>query len=346
MSIEQHLSTPETTPVMPADLAAGFEAELNAEDGIETSTPQTQAQEPPEQEPDAPDIEAAEPDEESADSVTAETAPEIEQEDGPEADPEPPAIDAPSGMSEADKALFDALPPEQKSWLAKREAERQADYTRKTQAVAEDSKKVQAAQGELLKRLKSYDDILTTFTAPDLAPPDPALRDEDPMAYDDAMAAYLQAKHNQDIARSEQVRIRQEAQAALDNQQRAFWAEQAEELKRIAPDLADSSEKGQARRQAVYSYAVAQGFSKADMDKATAQEMAILDKARAWDAAMAAKSKAKPAPKPAPRAVQPGPARAANGRFRSNAQAVQNFAENPSRDGLAEAFLAELNSER
>ena len=48
----------------------------------------------------------------------------------------PKAVEAPANWSAADKAVFAALPAEAQALVARREAERDADYTRKTQAVA------------------------------------------------------------------------------------------------------------------------------------------------------------------------------------------------------------------
>ena len=52
-----------------------------------------------------------------------------------------PATEPPTGWSDEDKAWFKTLPPEKQVILAKRESERDADYTRKTQEVANERKK-------------------------------------------------------------------------------------------------------------------------------------------------------------------------------------------------------------
>jgi hypothetical protein len=57
----------------------------------------------------------------------------------PAAEPKPDAPKAaepPANWNEADKALFKAAPPEIQALVARREAERDADYTRKTMAIA------------------------------------------------------------------------------------------------------------------------------------------------------------------------------------------------------------------
>src|SRR5690606_29492047 len=136
------------------------------------------------------------------------------------------AIVAPIGMSEAEKAVFAQLPPELQAWTARREKQVSAEYTRKTQAVAEQRKAVEAAQTQVLEKIKAYDEVLSRFTSPVLTPPDPALMHTDPDTYNAQLAQYVHNKHIQDAAKAEQTRLREEAaQTDMANKQK-YWKEQ------------------------------------------------------------------------------------------------------------------------
>lgn len=324
----------DTGPVKPDDLAGLFRAELEAEQAGNKPTP-AKAPEP---------VEAA-PEPQSApieDAVTAEA----EQQDGPATDPEPAAITAPAGMSEADKAVFAKLPPEAQNWIAKREAETRADYTRKTQAVAEQRKAVEAAQAQVLERLNQYDQVLSQFTTRPPVPPDPALRQTDPVAFEDQLAGYVHAKHVYEVATAEQARVRQERDAEAKAQMETYWQEQAQQLATLAPELAAGTETARNQRRAVYDYGIKSGYSKEMMDRASALDMVTLWKAQRYDAALAAKTTApKPTPPPAPKAQVPGPAKLGGTRG-TMSNAVRALSENPSRAALAAAYRAEIASER
>lgn len=317
-------------PIGADDLAGLFRAELEAEDAAQNASP-------------APVEAAATPD--PADSVAAE--PEgIEQEGEPaEPDPASPALPAPAGMSEADRAVFAKLPPDAQAWIVKRETEARADYTKKTQAVAEMRKATEAQQAKVMEQLQQYDQILSQFTTRQLQPPDPALRMTDPDAYEHQVAVYLQSKHQQDIAIAEQQRVRAEQQAAIEASQKQYWADQANQLRELAPELGSNDAKGAEARRAVYAYASELGYSKEQLSQASALDMVTLWKAQRYDAAMKAKAQAKPVVQPAPKVMAPGPAKA-GGRNGGMAAAVRNLSENPTRAGLAAAYLAELAAER
>lgn len=315
------------------DLAGLFRAELEAERAPAKKI-----------EPAAP--EAAAPETESADSVAAEPTTETEQEGAPaEPDPADTAPAAPSGMSEADRAVFDALPPDAKAWIAKREAESRADYTKKTQAVAEMRKATEAVQAKVIGQLQQYDQLLSQFTTPVLAPPDPALRQQDPVAYEEALANYVHNKHLQEAAKVEQARVREEAQAHQAQAQHQYWSEQAAKLRELAPELASNDSKGAQARRDVFAYAQQSGYSKEQLDGASALDMVTLWKAQRYDAAMKAKAQAKPVAAPAPKVMAPGPAKA-GGRVNGVAAAVKNLTQNPTREALAAAYRAELAAER
>lgn len=323
---------PSNEPINASDLAGLFKAELDAE-----STPDPKPAAP--QEVAAPDTESATEQAEPAEADQPETS---------DQDLSPAALKLPGRVSEADQAMFAALPPEQQQWLAKREQGREADYTRKTQEVAEQRKLIEGGQVALLERLQAYDGILSNFTQRPLAPPDPALRQTDPLGFDDQMAAYVQAKHHQEIAQAEQARVRAEAQELQKARQQQHWQEQSKRLGEVAPELAARTTEGAKLRQGVYEYGVKQGYSKDQLNNATAVDLATLWKAQRYDAMVANKSAIKPVTPAPPKVMQPGQAKAATGRNGPLARAVSDISnkQHPTRSDLAALYRAELAAER
>jgi hypothetical protein len=331
------------TPVSDREGLAGlFALQLDAEEKSPAKTNTRAPEAPAEVEPGASADEIS--DEASAATTEQEAAPD----DGTS---DQPAIDAPSGMSEQDRALWAQLSPEMKSWVSTREQSTRADYTRKTQAVAEQRKAADAMTQHLNGQLQQYDAILSQITNRNIAPPDPAMRMSDPLAYDEQLSTYIAESHQQQQAMDEQQRIRAEAQQLAQHQQRTWFTEQAQELAVLAqgsgvPDLAAGTESGKKLRTSVFQYATTTGgYSKEQLGQASARDMLTLWKAFQYDAQKTARSGAKTLPQIAPKATAPGPAKAP-GRAGSLTAAVSNLKATGSRESLAAAFLADLNSER
>lgn len=324
-------------------LAAMFEADLNAEAAPPVQAEPAQAVEETVSEPVETDEAQPQISEESPAEVTEAADPATQ-------DPEPVSASVPSGMSEADKAVFAKLPPALQAWVSKREAETRADYTRKTQEVAEARKSVDNGLSAIRDRLGQYDAILSKFTQADIAPPDPALRNTDPIAFEDQMAAYVQAKHQKEVATKEQARVRAEYEHISKAQLQAYHRQQAQLLAQIAPEagahvLLDAGEKGKAALKSIFEYGKKAGYSEEQVNQAGAVDLVTLWKAQQFDAMKAAAKTAKPVPQAVPKVAAPGPAKAI-GRPSNLSVAVQNLAKSGSRDALAAAYLAELNSER
>ena len=89
-----------------------------------------------------------------------------------------------------------------------------------------------------MAKLEQYDSILSQFTARTPVPPDPALRQTDPLGYEDQLAQYVHAKHLHETATAEQSRVRAEYQQHIQAQQQQFWSEENERLSEMAPKLA------------------------------------------------------------------------------------------------------------
>jgi hypothetical protein len=322
------------------DLASLFLSELQAE-----SAP---SEEPNPKEPEA----AVEAPEESApaeaqtetEAEEAEEPAPAEPEDAAETPSEDPAIAAPSGMSEEDRKAFQALTPEMKAWVSKQASAANADYTKKSQAIAEHKKALDQGTTVLVEKLKALDGYLAKFTDNDIAPPDPALRQTDPMAYDDQLAQYMHAQHQKDLAGKERARVQAEMEQATQQQRRAFVQEQTEILRQVAPELLDG-ESGNQKRKQILEYGMKLGYSAEQLHGASANDIVTLWKAQKYDAIEAAKKQVKTVPPPAPKTVKPGPAKAV-GRPSQVSAAIKTLDQAPTRDNLAAAYLAEIRSEK
>lgn len=331
-----------TAPTTHDDLAKGFAAEISAEraqqdvEQAETAgTPEIPATE------DAPQ-EAAPVAQESEAQEADDTAP-AETDNAAETPSDVPSIAAPSGMTDADKAVYAKLPTELKAWVAKQESARTADYTRKTQVVSEQKRQFEAGVAGVMQRLQALDGQLAKFTDNDVPPPDPALRNTDPLAYDDQLAYYMQAQHNKEIAAKERQRLQAEYEQTSKAMKAQFLNERAQQLRDIAPEL--FSEKGEEIGKQIRSYAAKNGYTDEQLSSASATDILTLWKAQRFDAIEAAKRNVKPVPQVAPKVSKPGPAKVI-GRPSNLANAIQNLNKNPSRGALAAAFAAEIASER
>lgn len=337
-------SAPAEAPAPTVDsIASLFEAELSVERSppkeVEAPAETVETEETvDEAAADAPDTA-----EDTADEAVDEA--EVDQDNEPEAAPVVQAIEAPPGMSEADKAEFAKLPPSQRAWIAKRIADQTADYTRKTQDVAQRRKAVDGMAQEFMGRIQSYDAILAKFTDADIAPPDPSLRMTDPEAYDQQLANYVHRKDLKDKATAERSRVAQEAARIQEAQQQAYYRAEAEKLAELAPELAASTPEAAKVRKDIYGFAQKLGYSPDELKMASAKDMITLHKAMLYDAQQAARKAVKVVPKPAPKVIKPGSA-SAGGRPSQLVSAVQQLKANPTVDSLAAAFEADLKAER
>jgi hypothetical protein len=323
-------------------LAQGFAAELAAErnppkpEPAETA-PETQEIAETEAPQEATAVEADESEAQAEDTATAEA------DDAAETPSDVEPIAAPSGMSEADKQAYAKLPSEMKAWIAKQASSQTADYTRKTQEVAAQRKQLETGVNGVLQRLQALDTELAKYTDNVVPPPDPALRNTDPMAYDEQLAQHMHSKHVQELAFKERQRLQNEHAQVSQAMQVQFNREREQQLREKAPEL--FGENGNKIGKQIQTYAFDLGYTAEQLKAASANDILTLYKAQRFDAIEAAKKNVKTVPPPVLKSSKPGPAKAV-GRNSGLANAVTNLATNPSRSALAAAFAAEIASER
>lgn len=343
MSETATATAPAETSNSPADLVGLFAAEIEAETAPPSATPAApSANGATESEPPAVAVEAeqAAPDEgtDAAEGTEPESDPQSEE-------PANPILNAPTGMSEEDKRKFALLPPDVQNWLTKREADRRSEFTRKTQEAANLAKAAAAERQQLGTQLEQYSAFLSQITTRKIEPPDPNMQYTDPDGYQQQLGQYVSAKHQQELAQQEQAKVAAQQTAMQEKAYREFVQTEGEKLYAMMPEFKDPK-TGPSLRKAVVEYAQANGFGEV-LPKATAQEVSILVKAMRYDAAQKAAKSAPVVTPAAPRSAKPGPARAPGSRTASNlATAVSNLMAGGSRASLADAYRAELASER
>lgn len=231
---------------------------------------------------------------------------------------------------------------------------RQADYTRKTQQVAEQRRAAEAEVEAVRAERATYAERLTQVEAiiQQQAPPrpDPALRQTDPAEYAAQQADYL--AHEQRLATVQSERQRTEAQMAKDAQERhaQYLAAEREKLFEIFPEWATNREKAQADLNVLRATGLDYGFTEQELDSvgdhrairllADAAELKRLKAERAKVQPKIAKapvlqpgSTGQVAPKPATDARRALERLKKSGRVEDAAQAFAAFRESVERTG-------------
>lgn len=284
----------------------------------------------------------AEADEEGDDPETDPDADEDEEGD----EPELPAIEAPQFLDEKERAAFAALPRAAQEMLLKHDKALVADYTRKTQALADDRKAVQAQRQQLEQVVSRFGEVVPEL---ERKIADWQKVDWPKLARDVSAEDYnaYRAQYESDVRQFQQTKQKQ-AQA----EQASFalhLKEQTERLREIAKDkfpeliAADAGEK---IMKPLAEYIRGEGYSDDEIRWIGAQDMLMAYKAMKYDQMVAAR-KDKPALTPKPdaksngRPVRAGPAASTSKRAVTK-EVQQRFAKTGSKD-LAIAMLTNLD---
>lgn len=224
---------------------------------------------------------------------------------------------------------------------------RHSDYTRKTQAVAEERKAVQAEAQQLrvvreqeAQRLAQIEEVLES-----LQPAEPdweTLRRENPVEFAAQWAEHSQRQ--QQIAYIQQQRQQAEALAAQQRQQELAGVLEQERVKLLEaiPAWKDQAKAAEGKRK-LAEYAKSLGYTEQDLNQVYDHRlMVILNKAAAYDAIQTSKGQvvtkkvAQPAKtlRPGVRPTKPTPTAQKNG-----ARAVQRLSRTGSVNDAAAAIL-------
>jgi hypothetical protein len=191
--------------------------------------------------------------------------------------------------------------------------QRQADYTRKTEEVANARRATEAEQAQARQQRDEYSRVLSVIQerlGPESGEPTAeqwnTLRQSDPGRYAAEWADFQRRENQRNAVKEEQKRIANEKAVETAQTVRQYLDGERVKLVRAIPVLAHP-EKGPAEMKAMREAAKTYGFSDAELDQAYDHRMLVmLDKARKWDNHQAALAKAKGKIEGAPQVPAPG----------------------------------------
>ena len=226
-----------------------------------------------------------------------------EYEDGEEYSEPTPTYKVKVGKEELDVPLDELL----------KGYSRTADYTRKTQEIAETRKVVEADRQKIeeaarlrdtyAQRLGVIEQMLSQGDkAEDLA----ALKESDPIGYAVRVAEQTEREKQLAAVRAEQSRIAQQQQAEQQERLNAHLQAEGLKLQEAIPEMADPA-KGQAIRTDIRNYAKKIGFSDQELSQVyDSRAVTALYKAMQYDKLTAGKQDAVKKVAQAPRMMRPG----------------------------------------
>lgn len=281
--------TPQGSESLTVDQAASNLLQMMNQ--AEESQDQPEAEEQPVQEAQAEETEYSEEYEESEDSE------EVEQEQ------ETPKYRVKVNGDEAEVTLDELVKGYQ----------READYTKKTQTLAEQRKAVEAEKAaveqakqlrdQYAQRLQLIENTLRQQTpTEDLE----ALKEVDPIGYAVKVAERSEQEKKLAVLRAEQARIAQMQQAEQAEQIKQVVASEAQKLTQVLPEYADP-QKGEQVRRDIRSYAEKIGFSSDELAQVyDSRAVLTLYKAMQYDKLMANKGEINKKVEQAPKMLKTG----------------------------------------
>jgi hypothetical protein len=226
-----------------------------------------------------------------------------EYEDGEEYSEPTPTYKVKVGKEELDVPLDELL----------KGYSRTADYTRKTQEIAETRKVVEADRQKIEEAARLRDTYAQRLTvieqmlsqgekAEDLT----ALKESDPIGYAIRVAEQTEREKQLAAVRAEQSRIAQQQQAEQQERLNAHLQAEGLKLQEAIPEMADPA-KGQAIRTDIRNYAKKIGFSDQELSQVyDSRAVTALYKAMQYDKLTAGKQDAVKKVAQAPRMMRPG----------------------------------------
>jgi len=191
--------------------------------------------------------------------------------------------------------------------------QREADYTKKTQTLAEQRKAVEAERQavEQAKQLRDTYAQRLQIIEQALRSQAPSenldeLKETDPIGYAVKVAERAENEKKLYAVRAEQARIAQMQQAEQIQQYQQMVAQEAEKLAKKLPEYADP-QKGDVVRKSIKSYAESEGYSPEELSRVMhSHHVMTLYKAMQYDKLMANKGEVNKKVSQAPKMLRPG----------------------------------------
>ena len=220
--------------------------------------------------------------------------------------------------------------------------QREADYTRKTQKLAEERKTLSSEYQAIKSEREQYAQVLGALQQKlqELSPPEPdwaRLEAEDPLEYTRQWTNYQRAQQQQAAIQAEQARLAQLKQAEYQQHLQTVLADEAQKLVDKVPQWKDAKVANK-EREAVVEYGLKElGFTPDEISKVTDHRAVVaIYKAMKYDQLMANKPQAQAKLKNAPRMATPGSAGTAPRKVNETTRAKQRLAQTGSvRDAAA-----------
>jgi len=220
---------------------------------------------------------------------------------------------------------------------------RTQDYTRKTQALAEERKAAQAEFEQVRAERTQYSQLLNQLQqqveASTTAEPDwDRLRAEDPIEFGAQWADHQRKQQQAYAIRAEQGRLAEIQQREQVAHVQETLSRERELLVQVIPEW-KNPEKATAEKAAILEFGQRVGFSKDELSQITDHRAVLaLRKAYLYDKLMANKGQIKPVQKATAPVLRPGTAATAPKRTTQMARATQRLAKTGSVQDAASAF--------
>lgn len=272
------------------------------------------SEEEPEEGEEADETEADEEDtEEESESDAEEEAADDEEEE----EPDDPAIAPPASMSAEDKAAFEKLPREQQQWIVTREKQRDAEFTRKSQEVADSRKKAQSELQQAAQERNWYKEGLRVLGEQLKAAAQPIsqekleqLRETDPAKWAQANEINRQARERQGAIQQELQRLDHGERQKMLQERQQYLQENARKLPDLIPEWADQTKAAAEKRELADYLVNSAGFSRQEVNEAAdARLVAMARKAMRYDQLQASKPAVTKKVRKAPKSIKPSAAK-------------------------------------
>ena len=191
--------------------------------------------------------------------------------------------------------------------------QREADYTRKTQKLAEERKLVESEFQQVREERLTYAQILGQLQQKlqEFEPPEPdwnRLEVEDPTEYARQWTSHQRRQQQQFAVQAEQERLNKVQQAELDKLLKEAIAKEVVSLKEKIPEWS-SPEKAKAEGMALLDYGQKLGFSEYELSTISdSRQLLALHKAWKYDQMMSKRPEFQAKIKKAPKMASPGSA--------------------------------------
>lgn len=313
------------------EAAQSFASMIDAEDSVDTSGAEAQ-----------PTEEEISQVEESEDSETVEPQDEAEEDsEDVEGEEEEAEEEAPVETKFVVKVDGKELEVDKDELI--RGYQREADYTRKTQKLAEERRTVESELQQVRAEREQYAQVLTQLQqkVQEFEPAEPdwdRLEAEDPVEYARQWTHFQRRQQSKAAIAQEQARINAMRQQEQEQNMKAILSQERDKLLAAIPEW-KNVEKAKAERSDVLSYGRQLGFSDAELDQVTdSRAVVALYKAMQYDKLMSKKPELQSKIKKVPKLVTPGSSGAVSSKTGETNRAKQRLAQTGSVKDAAALF--------